>query len=174
MYCHTNSVGLTVTMSEKCFVKINYYSLVYCKDTGYVTLKILNNEEIECLRLRSGFESQELSEICLYHYHFYIKACSNRYKVCYNPLKNHNYSKSTRIKQLWKKLHSNSQKNVENYTSYQDRNCVTGVKKPLKTLVTFQKEMICMMMMKSDEKLNETLTSTDCSPLKKVWKDREV
>ena len=28
--------------------------------------------------------------------------------------------------------------------------------------------------MKSAEKLNETLTSIDCSPLKKVQKDREV
>ena len=28
--------------------------------------------------------------------------------------------------------------------------------------------------MKSAEKLNETLTSIDCSPLKKIQKDREV
>ena len=28
--------------------------------------------------------------------------------------------------------------------------------------------------MKSAEKLNETLRCIDCSPLKKVWKDREV
>ena len=81
MCYHKNSVGLTVTMTEKCFVKNNCHSLVYCKDTGYVTLKSLNNEEIECLRLRSGLEFQERSEICLYQYHFYLKACSNCYKV---------------------------------------------------------------------------------------------
>ena len=68
--------------------------LVYCKDTGYVTLKSLNNEEIECLRLRCGFESQEGYEIYLYHFHFYLKGDSNCYKVCCNPLKNHNHSKS--------------------------------------------------------------------------------
>ena len=58
MCYHKNSVGLTVTMTEKCFVKNNCHSLVYCKDTGYVTLKSLNSEEIECLRLRSGLEFQ--------------------------------------------------------------------------------------------------------------------
>ena len=61
-------------------------------------------------------------------------------------------------------------------------------KKPLKTFVKSQNEMICMIMMmiltvimkqkegnvKNAEKLNETLTSIDCSPLKKVHKDREV
>ena len=91
-------------MTEKCFVKNNCYSLVYCKDTGYVTLKSLNNEEIECLRLRSGLEFQEGSKICLYHYHFYLKAYSNRYKVCCNLLKNHNPSKRTRIKTTLQKI----------------------------------------------------------------------
>ena len=42
--CAKNSVGLTVTMTEKCFAKNNSHSLVYCKDTGYVTMKSLNNE----------------------------------------------------------------------------------------------------------------------------------
>ena len=104
MCYHKNSVGLTVTMTEKCFVKNNCHSLVYCKDTGYVTLKSLNNEEIECLRLRSGLEFQEGSEICLYHYHFHLKTYSNRYKVCCNPLKNHNRSKSTRVKTTLKEI----------------------------------------------------------------------
>ena len=43
--------------------------MVYYKDTGYVTLKNLKNEEIECLRLRSGLEFQEGSEIYMKHYH---------------------------------------------------------------------------------------------------------
>ena len=94
MCYHKNSVGLTVTMTEKCFVKNNCHSLVYCKGTGYV----------ECLRLRSGLEFQEGSEICLYHYHFYLKAYSNCYKVCCNPLKNHNCSKSTRVKTTLKEI----------------------------------------------------------------------
>ena len=79
MCYHKNSIGLTVTMTEKCFVKNNCHSLVCCKDTGYVTLKSLNNEKIEWLRLRSGLEFQEGSEICLYHYHFYVKADSNHH-----------------------------------------------------------------------------------------------
>ena len=37
-----NSVGLTIAMNEKCFVKNNCYS----KHTGYVVLKSLNNEAI--------------------------------------------------------------------------------------------------------------------------------
>ena len=69
-----------------------------------VTLKSLNNEEIECLRLRSGLKFQEGSEICLYHYYFYLKAYSDHYKVCCNPLKNHNHSKSTRIKTTLKEI----------------------------------------------------------------------
>ena len=40
--------------------------MVYCKDTGYVTLKSLNSEEIKRVRLRSGLEFQEGSEICLF------------------------------------------------------------------------------------------------------------
>ena len=32
-------------MTEKCFVRNSSHSLVYCKDTGYVTLKSLNNEK---------------------------------------------------------------------------------------------------------------------------------
>ena len=74
--------------------------MVYCKDNGYVTLKSLNSEEIECLRLRSGLEFQEGSEICLYHYHAY----SNCYKVCCNLLKNLNRSKSTRLKTTLKEI----------------------------------------------------------------------
>ena len=35
-------------MTEKCFVRNNSHSLVYCKDTGYVTLKSLNNEK-DCM-----------------------------------------------------------------------------------------------------------------------------
>ena len=77
---------------------------MYCKDTGYVTLKSLNNEEIECLRLRSGLQFQERSEICLYHYHFYLKAYRNRYKVCWTPLKNRNRSKSTTVKTTLKEI----------------------------------------------------------------------
>ena len=104
MSYHKNSVGLTVTMTLKCFVKNNCHSLVYCKDTSYVTLKSLNNEEIECLRLRSRLEFQEVSEICVHHYHFYLKAYSNCYKVCCNPLKNHNCIKSTRLKITLKEI----------------------------------------------------------------------
>ena len=105
MCCHKNSVGLTVTMTEKCFVKNNCHSLVYCKDTGYVTSKSLNSEDIECLRLRSGLELQEGSEInCLYDYDFYLKAYSNHYKVCCNPLKNHSHSRSTRVKTTLKEI----------------------------------------------------------------------
>ena len=47
---HKNLVGLIVTMTEKYFVKNNCHSFVYCKE--HVTLKSLNNEEIECLKLR--------------------------------------------------------------------------------------------------------------------------
>ena len=104
MCYHKNLVGLTVTMTQKCFVKNKCHSLVYCKDTGYITLKSLNSEEIECLRLRSGLEFQEGSGICLYLYHFYLKAYSNRYKVCCKPLKNHSCSKSTRVKTTLKEI----------------------------------------------------------------------
>ena len=34
MCYHGNSVGLTVTLTEKYFVKNNFHSLVDCKDTG--------------------------------------------------------------------------------------------------------------------------------------------
>ena len=68
------------------------------KTNCYVTFMSLNSEEIECLRLRSGLQFQEGSEICLYHHHFYLKAYSNHYKVCCNPLKNHNHSTYTTVK----------------------------------------------------------------------------
>ena len=54
MCYHNNSAGLTETMTEKSLVKNSCHDLVYCKDTGYVKLKSLNNEEAECLKLRSG------------------------------------------------------------------------------------------------------------------------
>ena len=148
MCYHKNSVGLTVAMTEKCFVKNSCHSLVYCKDTGYVTLKSLNNEEIECLRLRSGLEFQEGSEICLYHYHFYLKAYSNRYKVCCNPLKNHNRSKSTRVKTTLKEILLKFAKQYGGLNLIPGQKLeVTDVKKPLKTFVKSQKEVISMIMM---------------------------
>ena len=39
-----------------------------------------------------------------YHYNFYLKAYSNHYKVCCNPLQNHNHSKSTGVKTTLKEI----------------------------------------------------------------------
>ena len=102
MCYHKNSVGLIVTMTEKGLLRITFTVCFIVKILA-VTLKSLNNEEIEWLRLRSGLEFQG-SEICLYHYHFDLKAYSNHYKVCCNPLTNHNRSKSTRVKTTLKEI----------------------------------------------------------------------
>ena len=134
-------------MTEKCFVKNNCHSLVNCKDTGYATLKNLNNEEIECLRLRSGLEFQKGSEICLYHYHFYLQTYSNCYQICWNPLKNNNHSKSTSVKTTLKEISREYAKQYRRLSLTTGQKLCYRCKKTLKTLVTSQKEMISMIMM---------------------------
>ena len=173
-----NSVGVTVTMAEKCFVKNNYHSLVYCKDTGYVTLKSLSNEDIECLRLRSGLELQERSELCLYHYHFYLKAYTNCYKVCCTHLKNHNCSKSTRVKTTLKEIPLKFAKQYEGLNLVSGQKLCYRCQKTIEDLreITERDDKYnndddtdCDYEVegnvKSTEKLNETLTSIDCSHL---------
>ena len=147
MCYHKNSIGLIVTITEKCFVKNNCHSLVYCKDTGYVTLMSLNNEEIECLRLRSGLKFEKGSEICLYHYHFYLKAYSYRYKVCFNLLKNHNRTKSTKVKTTLKEISLKFAKQYGGLNLMPGQKLCYRCKKPLKTSVKSQNEMISMIMM---------------------------
>ena len=140
---------------------------------------------MECLRLRSELEFQEGSEICLYHYHnFHFKAD----KVCCNPLKNHYRIKSTRVKTTLKEF------SLEFAKQYGGLNLITGHKlcyRCKKTIEDFSdiperddkydnddNDTDCSYEVegnvKSAEKWNKTLTSTDCSPLKKVWKAREV
>ena len=187
MYYHKNSIGLIVTITEKCFVKNNCHSLVYCKDTGYVTLKSLNNKEIECLRLRSGLEFQEEPEICLYQYHFYLKAYSNRYKACCNPLKNHNCTKSTRVKRTLEEISLKFAKQYGGLNLIPGQKLCYRCKKTIEDLREIPErgdkydhddDTDCDYEVggngKNAEKLNETLISIDCSPLKKVLKDREV
>ena len=160
--------------------------MVFCEDTGYVTLKSLNNEETECLKLRSGVEFQERSEICLYHYHFCLKAYSNCYKVCRNPLKSHNHSKSIKVKTTLKEITLKFTKQYGGLNLIPGQKWCYRCKKTIEDLsdiperddmyddddTDFDYEAEGNVV--SAEKMNETLTSIDCSPLKKVWKDREV
>ena len=61
---YKNSVGLSVTVTERCFVKNNRHSLVYFKDTGFVTLNSLNNDEIEYLKIKILIRaSRRISEL---------------------------------------------------------------------------------------------------------------
>ena len=111
----------------------------------------------------------------MYHYHFYLKAYSNRYKVCCNPLKNHNRSKSTRVKTTLKEI------SLKFAKQYGGLNFIPGQKLCYRCKQTI--EDLCEIPerddkydndddtdcdyevegnVKSAEKLNETLTSIDC------------
>ena len=162
--------------------------MVYYKDTASATLKSLNNEETECLRSRSGLEFQKGSEICLYHYHFYLKAFSNHFNVCCNLLKNHNHSKSTRLKATLKEISFEFGKQDGELNLIPAQKLCYRYKKTIEDPSDIPErddkynnddnDIDCDYEVegnvKSAEKLNETLTLIDCSPPIKAWKDREI
>ena len=76
---------------------------------------------------------------------------------------------------------------MKDWTSYQDINSVTGVKRNIEDFCEIPErddkydhdgdtdcDYEVETNVKNAEKLNETLTSTDCPPLKKVQRGREV
>ena len=106
---------------------------------------------------------------------WYLKASSNCYKVCCNPLKNHNHSKSTRVKTTLKEI------SLKFAKQYGGLNLIRGQKLCYRFKQTI--EDLCEIPerddkydndddtdcdyevegnVKSAEKLNKTLTSIDC------------
>ena len=156
------------------------HSSSYRKECGYIEIEKLSAAEVECLQYRSGIQRfEEKSLVCFHHYTQFVKKYPSWFKVCCDPFQKH----SRHVRSTLREISLEDVKRFENFSDL-----IPGKKlcfrcfKELEGLVEPIREpdecndaqYVCgeEHFKERKEKLNNSLTGIDCSPIKKIRQER--